>query len=102
MGSKGFFIAFFFNREDQERVFENGPYLYNSMILHLRYWTKNLLLKKEHLSYAPMWIKIYSLLHGYWDEEILEGIGNTLGTFVNDLQATEQGNTHPRLVSAFT
>jgi hypothetical protein len=34
---------------------------------------------------------LYSLLHEYWDEEILASIGNTLGTFVKTAKATKQG-----------
>jgi hypothetical protein len=30
LGSKGFFTMIFHNLEDQDRVFENGPYFFNS------------------------------------------------------------------------
>ena len=31
---------------------------------------------------APVWIMFYSLPSEYWDLEILEDLGNTLGKFV--------------------
>jgi hypothetical protein len=30
LSSKGFFTIIFYNLEDKDRVFENGPYFYNS------------------------------------------------------------------------
>jgi hypothetical protein len=39
LGSKGFFIAVFSDSADREKVFEEGPYFFNSAGLHMRYWT---------------------------------------------------------------
>jgi hypothetical protein len=33
--SKGFFTIIFYNLEDKDRVFENGPYFFNSVGLYL-------------------------------------------------------------------
>lgn len=38
--------------------------------------------------HALVWIKLYSFLQEFWVGEILEGIGNTLGTFVSVEKAT--------------
>lgn len=38
-----------------------------------------------------MWIHIYSLPQEYWHEEILMGIGNTLGFFVKIVDTNQQG-----------
>jgi hypothetical protein len=35
LSSKGFFTIIFCSLEDKDRVFENGPYLYNSVGLYL-------------------------------------------------------------------
>jgi hypothetical protein len=37
---------------------------------------------KEDLTCALVWIHLYSLPQDFWDEETLEGIGNTLDSFV--------------------
>jgi len=38
--------------------------------------------KKEDFSYASVWIHLYFLPWEFWLEEILVGIGNTLGIYV--------------------
>jgi hypothetical protein len=35
LGSKGFFTIIFTCTEDRERIFEEGPYFFNSASLHL-------------------------------------------------------------------
>jgi len=38
LGSKGFFTTMFSNQEDRDKVFEGGPYFFNSTGLYLRPW----------------------------------------------------------------
>lgn len=57
----------------------------------MRYWTKKFNPKMEDISYAPAKIMLYSLPQEYWHDQIFEGIGNTLGTFVKIAEATKQG-----------
>jgi len=45
-------------------------------------WIKRLNSDKEDLSWAPVWIRLYSLPLGYWDEDSLHDIGNSLGEFI--------------------
>jgi hypothetical protein len=78
LSSKGFFTIIFYNLEDKDRIFENGPYFYNSAGIFLRFWTDRFRPKKEDFSLAPIWIRLYSLPHELWPEEILMGIGNTI------------------------
>ena len=61
LGPKGFFTAVFNCLEDRNRVFESGPYLFNSAGLFLREWIDRFNLDKEDLSWAPVWIRLYSL-----------------------------------------
>ena len=60
-------------------IFEGGLYFYNSTGLYLHFWTDRFCLEKENFAYAPVWICLYSLPQEFWLEEILMGIGNTLG-----------------------
>jgi len=38
LGAKGFFTIIFFNETDRVRIFDNGPYFFNSARLFLRPW----------------------------------------------------------------
>jgi hypothetical protein len=46
--------------------------------------------RKGRFSFAPVWIRLYSLPQEFWLEEILMGINNTLGRHVKSLEATKQ------------
>jgi len=86
---KGFFTAVFNCLEDRNRVFEGGPYFFNSAGLFLREWTDRFDLDKEDLSWAPVWIRLYSLPWEYWEEESLKAIGSALGDFVKIAEDTK-------------
>jgi hypothetical protein len=90
LSSKGFFTIILYNLEDKDRIFENGPYFYNSAGLFLRFWTERFSPDKEDFTMAPVWIRMYSLPQEFWLEEILMGIGNTLGHYVKASEATRQ------------
>ena len=65
---KGFFTVIFFNEEDRTRIFESGPYFFNSASLFLRPCKEIFNPDKEHLTIASVWIKMYSLPMEYWSE----------------------------------
>ena len=90
LSSKGFFTIILYNLEDKDRIFENGPYFFNSAGLFLRYWTERFSPDKEDFTMAPVWIRLYSLPQEFWLEEILMGIGNTIGQYVKASEATKQ------------
>lgn len=43
----------------------------------------------DYISWAPVWIRMYSLPVEYWKEETLKDIGNTLGTFIKVAEETK-------------
>ena len=88
LGAKGFFTIVFFNLEDRTRIFEGGPYFFNSAGLYLRIWKERFNPDLEDLSIVPVWIRLYSLPTEFWEPEILEAIGNSLGTFVKAADQT--------------
>jgi hypothetical protein len=90
LGSKGFFTIILHNLEDRNRIFEGGSYFYNSVGLFLRFWTERFNPEKEDFSHAPVWLRLYSLPQEFWLEEILAGIGNTIGSYVKASEATKQ------------
>ena len=61
LGAKGFFTIILFNEEDRTKIFENGPYFFNSAGLFLRPWKERFNLDKENLMISPVWIWMYSL-----------------------------------------
>lgn len=89
LGPKGFFTAVFNCLEDRNRVFEGGPYFFNSAGLFLREWIDRFNSDKEDLSWATVWIRLYSLPWEYWEEESLKEIGNALGDFVKVAEDTK-------------
>jgi hypothetical protein len=90
LGSKGFFTIIFYNLEDRNRIFDGGPYFFNSAGLFLRFWTEKFSPEKEDFAHAPVWIRLYSLPQEFWLEEVLAGIGNTIGIYVKSSEATKQ------------
>lgn len=54
LGSKGVFTAIFANLADINKVFHEGPYFFNSVGLHLRYWTDRFAPEKEDFTVAPV------------------------------------------------
>lgn len=62
---------FFTDIEDRNRVFGNGPYIFNSAGLYLRFWMEKFNPDTEDFTRPPLWIRLYSLPQEYWDEEIL-------------------------------
>jgi hypothetical protein len=56
LNSKGFFTIILYNLEDKDKIFDNGPYFYNSTRLFLRLWMDLFSLEKEGFTMALVWI----------------------------------------------
>lgn len=54
LGSKGFFTVVFTNIEDNDRVFEGGPYFYATAGLYMRPWTIKFVPEKESFTSMPV------------------------------------------------
>lgn len=46
---------------------------------------------KETFLVAPFWVHLFGLPIDLWDLEILEGIGNLIGSFVKIAETTKKG-----------
>lgn len=88
LGAKGFFTVIFFNLLDKERIFEEGPYFYSNAGLFLRQWEECYNPEQEQFLVAPVWVRLFGFPMDFWDPEILEGIGNSLGSFVKIADST--------------
>ena len=82
LGPKGFFTVISNCLEDRNRVLDGGPYFFNAVGLYLRGWIEHFNSNKEDLSWAPVWLHLYSLPLEYSDEDSLQDIGNGLGEFI--------------------
>lgn len=92
LGSKGFFMVIFHQLEDQDKVFDNQPYFFNYAGLYLRFRKERFNPDQEDFTYALVYIRMYSLPSEYWEPKNLEGMGNTVGFFIQvDSNATDQG-----------
>jgi len=68
---------------------DEGPYFFNSAGLYLREWVERFNPDKEDLSWAPVWIRMYSLPMEYWDVDSLKNIGDGLGEFIKTVEETK-------------
>eukprot|EP00253_Pinus_taeda_P004365 PITA_04365 len=99
LGAQGFFTAIFSNLEDKNWIFEEGPYFLNNAGLFMKFWEERYNPEKETMLDAPVWVRLFGLPDEFWDPEILEGIGNTIGSFVKAVEATKRGkyNAYARI-----
>lgn len=70
-------------------VLDGGPYFFNVVGLYLEGWVERVNPDKEDLSWAPVWIRLYSLPMEYWEEDSLQAIGNVLGKFIKVAEKTK-------------
>jgi hypothetical protein len=68
--------------EEREGVFQGCLYFFNFVGLYMRILKEKFSLEKEDFIVVPIWIRLYLLSHEYWRSKIMEGIGNTLRSFV--------------------
>lgn len=57
----------------------------------MRYWEECCSPDKEKFLAVPIWVRLFGLPMDFWDPEILEGIGNTIGSFVKIAESTKKG-----------
>lgn len=91
LGEKGFFIVIFSNLEDKERTFEGGPYFMKNAGLFLRHWEDRYNPNHEKMLVALIWVRLFRFPMEFWEPDILEGIGNTSGTFIKVAESTKKG-----------
>lgn len=102
LGPKGFFTTIFNCLEDKNKVLDGGPYFFNAASLFLKGWVERFNPDMVDVSWAPVWIRLYSLPVEYWEEDSLKEIGNTLGEFVKRQRKRKYANILLMLESAYT
>ncbi|GJY13470.1 putative reverse transcriptase domain-containing protein [Tanacetum coccineum] len=77
---ENFFLFQFDTKEGMDNVIESGPWLIRGVPLFLKVWNPSILLKKDEIKNAPIWVKLdhvpigsYSEI-GLSDKDLLESI----------------------------
>lgn len=91
LGEKGFSTTIFANLEDKERTFEEVSYFMNNAGLFMRHWEDRYNPDNEKLIAAPICVILLGLPMELWDPNILEGICNSIRTFVKVAELTKRG-----------
>lgn len=99
--AKGFFTVIFFNLQDKEKVFENGLYFYYNAGLFMRFGEECYNPDKEPFLAAPVLVRLFGLPTDFWDPKILEGIGNSIGSFVKKQKPQRKEDAPRTLGSVF-
>eukprot|EP00253_Pinus_taeda_P024996 PITA_24996 len=76
-------------QQDKEEQNPLMSLFFNSAGLYLRAWKERFNPDTEDLSWAPVWIRLYSLPVEYWYEDALREIGKGLGEFIKIAEETK-------------
>eukprot|EP00253_Pinus_taeda_P004844 PITA_04844 len=63
----------------------------NNAGLFMRHWEDRYNPDAEKLLAAPIWVRLFGLPMEFWDPEILEWIGNSIGAFFKVAESTKRG-----------
>lgn len=80
--SKGFFIVKFETIKDKEYALNEGPWFWGNAGLFVKSWFPDFDPNSMVVTKMPVWVKLFNLPIHFWHYKVLEGIGNTLGSFL--------------------
>lgn len=80
--SKGFFIVKFDTIKDKDYALNEGPWFWGNAGLFVRSWFPDFDPNSMVVTKMPVWVKLFNLPIHFWHYKVLEGIGNTLGSFL--------------------
>lgn len=79
LAGNSYFLVNFSCMSDRNRVFEGGPYFYNSVGLFVKPWHPGFNSAEDLPSRVPVWIRLPRLPLEFWREDILRQIAAVLG-----------------------
>ena len=79
---KSFFIAYFINPTDYQKVQENGPYFWGRECCFITPWTPDFDPVHVSVTITPVWVILLNLPLHFWSDATLRAIGNYLRKFV--------------------
>ncbi|KAL9237136.1 hypothetical protein vseg_011722 [Gypsophila vaccaria] len=86
---EGVFLVRFKSMEMEEKVLQCGYYLFDSIPLIFRVWSKDMELKKTDVTVVPAWIQFRSLPLKFWGKS-LSKITGLFGKYIKKDVATEE------------
>ena len=75
----GFFLTWFYLREDFEAILKKGPWFIGGFFLSIRLWEPNFHPATANVSSIAVWIRLNELPIEYYHAEALHQIGKTIG-----------------------
>lgn len=89
--SKGFFIVKFLTEADRDAVIQEGPWFWGSTGLFITPWSPEFDANSMVVTKMPVWVRLHNLPIHLWTDQVLAGIGNTIGRFIKwDTQRLEE------------
>lgn len=74
----GFFLFKFGLEEDARKVLDGGPYLYDSRLLILKQWNRNVGLERDILASIPIWVRFPNLRTQFWTGRIMSKLASVI------------------------
>ncbi|KAJ9546322.1 hypothetical protein OSB04_018865 [Centaurea solstitialis] len=90
LNDQGYFFFKFNSDQGLNFVFENGPWLFNSMPIFIQKWQPGLSFDKPEPKIVPLWVNIYGLPLDVWDYEIISRIASVGGEPVSVDRYTDE------------
>lgn len=88
--SKGFFIVKFQTPEERDIIIREGPWFWGSTGLFITPWFPDFDPNTMTVSRLPVWARLHNLPLHFWNEQVLESIGNSLGRYIKtDMERLE-------------
>jgi len=89
--SKGLFIVNFPITEARDIILREGPWFWGSTSLFITPWFPEFDVNTMVVSRIPVWVRFHNLPLHLWNQQVLAGIGNTIGRYIKtDTQRLEK------------
>lgn len=75
----GFYVVKFEEKNDCDRILDNGPYYYDRKLIMMRRWFPGLKLTKEFLQTVQIWVRLLNLNLDHWTKESISRIASIIG-----------------------
>ncbi|GLJ10495.1 hypothetical protein SUGI_0129380 [Cryptomeria japonica] len=91
---KNFFTVVFALEENRNKVLHGGVWMIEDCPLYIQPWSLNFNPFKCSPYDSPIWIRLYNLSIEYWNEECLDKIGRSFGTFMEVDEVISDGDQY--------
>lgn len=89
--SKGFFIVKFLSAIERDIVMQEGPWFWGSTGVFITPWFPGFDANTMVVLKMPVWVRLHNLPIHLWNQQVLTGIGNTIGRYIKmDTQRIEE------------